>query len=150
MSTRFKQGVSFARDERGQSVIDGRESDYASVSNVCLGGDLGPGQSSECLYRVEDGQNLVISDSDRRGNATCSLFVLEVRTKIYSVDRSGFRPLNYVLSLKFRYTSRPSPIHSTRIQAGWQSGYAADCNSVYAGSIPTPASNSTLMHCPGG
>ena len=24
--------------------------------------------------------------------------------------------------------------------AGWQSGYAADCNSVYAGSIPTPAS----------
>ncbi len=25
-------------------------------------------------------------------------------------------------------------------RAGWQSGYAADCNSVYAGSIPTPAS----------
>ena len=25
--------------------------------------------------------------------------------------------------------------------AGWQSGYAADCNSVYAGSIPTSASN---------
>jgi hypothetical protein len=25
-------------------------------------------------------------------------------------------------------------------KAGWQSGYAADCNSVYAGSIPTPAS----------
>ena len=24
--------------------------------------------------------------------------------------------------------------------AGWQSGHAADCNSVYAGSIPTPAS----------
>lgn len=24
--------------------------------------------------------------------------------------------------------------------AGWQSGYAADCKSVYAGSIPTPAS----------
>lgn len=24
--------------------------------------------------------------------------------------------------------------------AGWQSGYAADCNSVNAGSIPTPAS----------
>lgn len=25
-------------------------------------------------------------------------------------------------------------------KAGWQSGYAADCNSVHAGSIPTPAS----------
>ena len=25
--------------------------------------------------------------------------------------------------------------------AEWQSGYAADCNSVYAGSIPTSASN---------
>ena len=25
--------------------------------------------------------------------------------------------------------------------ARWQSGYAADCNSVYAGSIPTRASN---------
>ena len=24
--------------------------------------------------------------------------------------------------------------------AGWQSGYAADCKSVYAGSIPTSAS----------
>jgi len=24
--------------------------------------------------------------------------------------------------------------------AGWQSGHAADCNSAYAGSIPTPAS----------
>ena len=30
------------------------------------------------------------------------------------------------------YTSQPS--------AGWQSGYAAVCNTVYAGSIPTPAS----------
>ena len=27
------------------------------------------------------------------------------------------------------------------MRAGWQSGHAADCNSVYAGSIPTPASN---------
>src|SRR5690606_1003487 len=25
--------------------------------------------------------------------------------------------------------------------AGWQSGYAADCKSAYAGSIPTPASS---------
>jgi hypothetical protein len=25
--------------------------------------------------------------------------------------------------------------------AGWQSGHAADCKSVYAGSIPTPASS---------
>tara|TARA_Y100000590_G_scaffold79536_1_gene88307 strand:- start:2528 stop:2701 length:174 start_codon:yes stop_codon:yes gene_type:complete len=32
------------------------------------------------------------------------------------------------------------------IKAGWQSGYAEDCKSLYAGSIPTPASNL----CPGG
>ena len=29
--------------------------------------------------------------------------------------------------------------------AGWQSGYAADCNSVNAGSIPTSASNYSLF-----
>ncbi len=37
--------------------------------------------------------------------------------------------------------------------AGWQSGHAADCNSVYAGSIPTPASIFLvyqLVLCPGG
>ena len=33
------------------------------------------------------------------------------------------------------------PKESWSLKAGWQSGYAADCNSVYAGSIPTPASN---------
>ena len=27
-----------------------------------------------------------------------------------------------------------------QLKARWQSGYAADCNSVYAGSIPTRAS----------
>ena len=30
--------------------------------------------------------------------------------------------------------------------AGWQSGHAAACKAVYAGSIPTPAS----IFCPGG
>ena len=30
--------------------------------------------------------------------------------------------------------------------AGWQSGHAADCNSVNAGSIPTPASKGE-PHC---
>ncbi len=30
--------------------------------------------------------------------------------------------------------------------AGWQSGYAAACKAVYAGSIPTPASiNSVIL-----
>jgi hypothetical protein len=35
--------------------------------------------------------------------------------------------------------------------AGWQSGYAAVCNTVYAGSIPTPASSifSRLKRCQG-
>ena len=32
--------------------------------------------------------------------------------------------------------------------AGWQSGYAADCNSVYAGSIPTPASTKASAGLP--
>ena len=35
--------------------------------------------------------------------------------------------------------------------ARWQSGYAADCNSVYAGSIPTRASNQvSVEYCPAG
>ena len=33
--------------------------------------------------------------------------------------------------------------------AGWQSGYAAACKAVYAGSIPTPAFE-FVMDCPGG
>ncbi len=33
--------------------------------------------------------------------------------------------------------------------AGWQSGYAADCKSVYAGSIPTPASLVPRLHSRG-
>ncbi len=47
------------------------------------------GQSSERLCRVENGQRVMISCSDPRGSATCSLFVLEVRTKIHSVDCPG-------------------------------------------------------------
>ena len=31
-------------------------------------------------------------------------------------------------------------------EAGWQSGHAAVCNTVYAGSIPTPASNFSSLH----
>ena len=30
-------------------------------------------------------------------------------------------------------------------QAGWRSGYAADCKSVYTGSIPVPASIYLLL-----
>ncbi len=30
--------------------------------------------------------------------------------------------------------------------AGWQSGYAAACKAVYAGSIPTPASTENASH----
>ena len=37
---------------------------------------------------------------------------------------------------------------STTAEARWQSGYAADCNSVYAGSIPTLAS--IFLVSPGG
>lgn len=35
---------------------------------------------------------------------------------------------------------RPARMQSPHTQAGWQSGYAADCKSAYAGSIPTSAS----------
>ena len=50
----------------------------------------------------------------------------------------------------------PISLKYTRM-AEWQSGYAADCNSVYAGSIPTPASIVSVaiaakapIHCPDG
>ncbi len=33
-------------------------------------------------------------------------------------------------------------------EAGWQSGHAAVCNTVYAGSIPTPASNHPHFYWP--
>ena len=32
------------------------------------------------------------------------------------------------------------PLLSLSLRAGWQSGYAPDCKSVYLGSIPGPAS----------
>ena len=34
-----------------------------------------------------------------------------------------------------------SQIYTIAIRLEWQSGHAADCKSVYAGSIPTSASN---------
>jgi hypothetical protein len=37
-----------------------------------------------------------------------------------------------------------SAVASPDTEARWQSGYAADCNSVYAGSIPTLASISSF------
>ena len=43
------------------------------------------------------------------------------------VSRSIFWPLSIVANVLYK--------------AGWQSGYVADCNSVYTGSIPVPASN---------
>jgi len=36
-------------------------------------------------------------------------------------------------------------IVSVKSMAGWQSGHAAACKAVYAGSIPTPASTTTPM-----
>ena len=43
-----------------------------------------------------------------------------------------------------------APLSSRMAQtlAGWQRGYAADCNSVYAGSNPTPASNTNPPQAP--
>ena len=45
-------------------------------------------------------------------------------------------------------TERHLPLLRLTAEARWQSGYAADCNSVYAGSIPTLAS--IFSRCPGG
>ena len=43
------------------------------------------------------------------------------------------------------------PERERDIWAGWQSGHAADCNSVYAGSIPTSASTyHRFIDCPDG
>jgi hypothetical protein len=47
------------------------------------------------------------------------------------------------LAFQFRAcTAMVQPAHRVvAIMAGWQSGYAAACKAVDAGSIPTPASN---------
>ncbi len=41
---------------------------------------------------------------------------------------------------------RPRLLPDSQIRAEWQSGYAAACKAVYAGSIPTSASNK-LSRC---
>ena len=38
-------------------------------------------------------------------------------------------------------------IYTISFSAEWQSGHAADCKSVYAGSIPTRASNALINNC---
>ena len=38
-----------------------------------------------------------------------------------------------------------SPFTRSNFEARWQSGYAAACKAVYAGSIPTLASNSVVV-----
>ena len=50
-----------------------------------------------------------------------------------TVDPGGTRRLNEVRTLM----GAPG--------AGWQSGYAADCKSVYAGSIPASASRFAVI-----
>ena len=45
-------------------------------------------------------------------------------------------------------TLRVPRAYMTPPLAGWQSGYATDCKSVYSGSIPLPASKRTMArHC---
>ena len=59
------------------------------------------------------------------------------RSRILFVGRAlgSFFPVRGVMLLLYR-----SP-------AGWQSGHAAACKAVDAGSIPTPASSFVLMSC---
>ena len=49
-----------------------------------------------------------------------------------------------VCSLHTGFSEVITTMCSLPLKARWQSGHAADCNSVYAGSIPTRASNSLL------
>ena len=58
--------------------------------------------------------------------------------------RSRFRGENARLILAnshFPFSISAEPVFGEAHPAGWQSGYAAACKAVYAGSIPTPASN---------
>ena len=40
-----------------------------------------------------------------------------------------------------RLTAESEILNETKASASWRSGYAADCKSVYTGSIPVLASN---------
>ncbi len=54
------------------------------------------------------------------------------------VSRSTFPGENGQYIFPFQFLN----LRSTHPKAGWQSGHAAACKAVYAGSIPTPASTS--------
>ncbi len=47
----------------------------------------------------------------------------------------------FPLQISKKTSAQPRFFLVSSLKARWQSGYAADCNSVYAGSIPTRASN---------
>ena len=49
-------------------------------------------------------------------------------------------PSNLTLPGGAAYITRPDNLPIRVAAAGWQSGYATDCKSVYSGSIPLPAS----------
>ena len=60
----------------------------------------------------------------------------------HNLAKVGVASSNLVSRSKFQKTSvTPRFFLVKAVKARWQSGYAADCNSVYAGSIPTRASN---------
>ena len=69
------------------------------------------------------------------------------------VSRSRFQTKPRLAGFCFFQADCQSPLHRDcsrygtieRHPAGWQSGYAADCKSAYAGSIPTSASNCCTM-----
>ena len=46
----------------------------------------------------------------------------------------------FVLAPQWRQSSNTIAVGHSKSKAGWQSGYAAACKAVDAGSIPTPAS----------
>ncbi len=65
-----------------------------------------------------------------------------VERNLAKVEVAGSNPVS-----RSRFLILPS-VTGGRIRifpARWQSGYAADCNSVYAGSIPTRASNYSMF-----
>jgi hypothetical protein len=62
---------------------------------------------------------------------------------LFSFCRSQFDVMPDVV---VAFVNTPPTQRRNKYAAGWQSGHAAACKAVYAGSIPTPASS----HCPDG
>ena len=89
-----------------------------------------------------------------RPGARIALFLMNISPHQYVLDNSGTCPYHPLRLLTKYFPVTPvcaarSGTYRRNIpfnMARWQSGHAADCNSVYAGSIPTRASIKTAQN----